>query len=107
MTTSEAQHRVAAERPAAAWVVVLGAVVAVALGTYAKVHQPAGRPLATFGFSGMLQMKAWLSTARSVLLLVQLDHRAVDVGAAARRSAARPAWVPPLHRWSAVRSRSW
>ncbi|MGI8870880.1 MAG: DUF6529 family protein [Mycobacteriales bacterium] len=39
---------------------LVGAAVAVALGVYAKVHSPAGRPLFTCGFSGMLQMKAWL-----------------------------------------------
>lgn len=50
----------------------LGVGVAVAMGVYAKVHDPAGRPLFTLGFSGMLQMKVWLSTAATALLIVQL-----------------------------------
>ena len=53
-------------------VLLLGAAVAVALGVYGRVHQPAGRPLFTLGFSGMLQMKVWLSTAALVLVVVQL-----------------------------------
>ncbi len=51
---------------------LVGAAVAVSTGVYARVHEPAGRPLFTLGFSGMLPMKAWLTTAAAVLLLVQL-----------------------------------
>ena len=51
---------------------LVGAAVTVVLGVYAAAHQPAGRPLVTFGFSGMLQMKAWLTTAAALLLVVQL-----------------------------------
>ena len=50
-------------------VLLLGAGVAVVLGVYAGVHEPAGRPLFTLGFSGMLQMKAWLSTVAVLLML--------------------------------------
>ena len=78
---------------------LVGAGVAVVLGAYAGLHEPAGRPLVTFGFSGMLQMKAWLASAAVVLLLVQLVTalgmwgRLPGVGAA-------PDWVGPVHRWS-------
>ena len=51
--------------PAAA--LLLGAGVAVVLGAYAGLHEPARRPLVTLGFSGMLQMKAWLTSAAAVL----------------------------------------
>jgi hypothetical protein len=51
---------------------LVGAAVAVSLGVYAKAHTPSGRPLFTLGFSGMLQMKVWLSTAAVALLVVQL-----------------------------------
>ena len=76
-----------------------GAVVAVSLGVYAKVHTPSGRPLFTLGLSGMLQMKVWLSTAAVVLLLVQLVSALWMWG---RLPAAGPApgWLPQLHRWS-------
>ena len=97
---SPTQHRVAAERPAGVTVVLLGALVAVALGTYAGLHEPAGRPFATFGFSGMLQMKAWLSTAAAVLLLVQLTTALWMWGRLPGVSHRAPGWVAPVHRWS-------
>ena len=76
-----------------------GAAVAVGLGVYARVHTPAGRPLFTLGFSGMLQMKVWLSTAAAALILVQLLTALWMWGRlpGVRRS---PGWVAPLHRWS-------
>ena len=55
-----------------ATVLLVGAAIAVSLGVFAKVHDPALRPVTTLGFSGMLQMKAWLTTAAVVLLIVQL-----------------------------------
>ena len=97
---SPTQHRAAAERPAGVTVVLLGALVAVALGTYAGLHEPAGRPFATFGFSGMLQMKAWLSTAAAVLLLVQLTTALWMWGRLPGVSHRAPGWVTPVHRWS-------
>src|SRR5690242_19906508 len=85
--------------PRLAAVVLLGAGVAVALGVYGRVHQPAGRPLFTLGFSGMLQMKAWLSTAALVLVAVQLVTALWMWG---RLPGAGPArrWTPSVHRWS-------
>jgi Family of unknown function (DUF6529) len=88
-------------RPLVALIGVLlaGAAVAVVLGVYAKVHTPTGRPVFTLGFTTMLQMKAWLTTAVLVLVLVQLATaswmwgRLPGVGAA-------PPWVAILHRWS-------
>ncbi|HEU4912726.1 MAG TPA: DUF6529 family protein, partial [Actinomycetes bacterium] len=64
--------RVGAAQPAGLAVVLVGSSVAVALGVYAGVHTPAGRPFETFGFSGMLQMKSWLASAAALLLVVQL-----------------------------------
>ena len=87
------------ERAPLALVFLTGAVVAVSLGLYSRLHTAAGRPLFTLGFSGMLQMKAWLSTAAVLLLLVQLTTalwmwgRLPGVGAA-------PAPVTWVHRWS-------
>ena len=76
-----------------------GAGVAVVLGAYAGLHEPAGRPLVTLGFSGVLQMKAWLTSAAAVLLLVQL---ATALWMWGRLPGARgtPGWVGPAHRWS-------
>src|SRR4051794_12926840 len=59
-------------RVTAASMLLLAAGVAVALGVYAKQHSPTGRPIFTLGFSGMLQMKAWLTTIALALVVVQL-----------------------------------
>ena len=78
---------------------LLGAGVALTIGVYARLHQPAGRPLFLLGFSGMLQLKTWLSTAALLLVVVQLTTalwmwgRLPGVGSAPRR-------LPQLHRWS-------
>lgn len=86
------------ERPRMALVLSVGAAVAVVLGVYGKVHDPALQPLVTLGFSGMLQMKSWLATLALVLVLVQLGSalwmwRRLPLGPP-------PAWVTPVHRWS-------
>ena len=75
------------------------AAVAVSLGVYAGVHDPAGRPFATFGFSGMLQLKTWLTTAACVLLLVQLGT-ALWMWGRLPAAGAAPGWVGPVHRVS-------
>jgi hypothetical protein len=78
---------------------LLGAGVALTIGVYARLHQPAGRPLFLLGFSGMLQLKTWLSTAALLLVVVQLTTalwmwgRLPGVGSAPRA-------LPQLHRWS-------
>jgi hypothetical protein len=78
---------------------LVGGLVAVALGVYAKVHNPAARPLFTLGFSGVLQMKTWLTTLAVALIIVQLGTalwmwgRLPGVGA----GGASVGWV---HRWS-------
>ncbi len=94
------QQRVSVERPAGLLVVLLGAAVAVAVGAYAGLHDPAARPFATFGFSGMLQMKAWLSTVTAVLVLVQLATALWMWGRLPGASQRAPSWVGPVHRWS-------
>lgn len=75
-----------------------GAAVAVCLGVYAKVHHPAGRPVFTLGFSGVLQMKAWLATIVLVLALVQLATALTMWGKLPFR-AAGPV-ISVVHRWS-------
>ena len=59
-------------RPLLALILLTGAGVAVAIGVYARVHSPAARPLFLLGFSGMLQLKAWLASAALLLVVVQL-----------------------------------
>ena len=86
-------------RSGIAAVLALGAGVAVAIGVYSKAHSPAGRPLFTLGFSGMLQMKAWLTTAATSLLVVQLVT-AMWMWGRLPGAGSAPTWVSPIHRWS-------
>ena len=82
-----------------AWVLLLGAGVAVATGAYAGLHTPAGRPILTLGFSSVLPMKAWLTTAVAPLLLVQLAT-ALWMWGRLPGAGGAPSWAGPLHRWS-------
>jgi Family of unknown function (DUF6529) len=84
---------------AAVGALLVGAAVAVSLGVYAKVHTPALRPLFTLGFSGMLQMKAWLTTAAVVLLVVQLVT-ALWMWGRLPGAGSAPPWSTTVHRWS-------
>jgi Family of unknown function (DUF6529) len=88
-----------AGRSGLAGVVLAGAAVAVSLGVYARVHDPAGRPLFTLGFSGMLPMKAWLTTVAAALLIVQLTTALWMWGRLPGFGAA-PTWAAILHRWA-------
>ena len=87
-----------ASRNGLAGVVLVGATVAIAMGVYAGVHEPAGRPLFLLGFSGMLQMKAWLTTAAVLLLVVQLVT-ALWMWGRLPGAGTAPSWAPDLHRW--------
>lgn len=82
----------------AAWAVPLlaGAAVAVALGVYGRVHEPTYEPIVDFGFSDMLPMKAWLTTAALGFGLVQVVTAAGLYGKLPPLRAVPP-WV---HRWS-------
>src|SRR6266702_4163271 len=92
------ERRAAMSRAGLVAVLLAGAAVAVTLGVYAKVHTPAGRPLFTLGFSGMLQMKVWLGTAAVALLIVQLVT-ALWMWGRLPGAGAAPAWGSVLHRW--------
>ena len=76
-----------------------GAAVAVGLGVYGRLHNPSFKPLFDLGFSGMLPMKAWLTTVVVVLAVAQLVSalwmygRLPGVGSP-------PGWLTPVHRWS-------
>ena len=92
--------RPVAARTAAATLLAVALVIALALGVYAKAHTPAGRPIFTLWFSGMLQLKAWFTTAAVVLLLVQLTTALWMWGRLPGVRDSAPVWVAPTHRWS-------
>jgi hypothetical protein len=77
--------------------ILIGAAIAVALGVYSREHTPAGRPIFTLGFSGMLQFKAWLTTVVYALIVVQLATALRMWGHFGQRVTAVTTWV---HRWS-------
>jgi Family of unknown function (DUF6529) len=76
--------------------VLAGGAVAVALGVYGRHHDPAGQALFTLGFSGTINMKAWLATGVLVLGMTQVVLALWLYGKLGRRGA--PAWVGPTHR---------
>ena len=84
-----------------AWAVALliGAAIAICLGVYGKLHTPTYRPLFTLGFSGMLQMKAWLSTVVLLFAVIQLIT-ALWMWGRLPGAGDAPSWVGPAHRWS-------
>ena len=99
MTSTAASVRTGSVARNGALLVLVGTAVSVAVGVYAGVHQPAGRPFETFGFSGMLQMKAWLTSAAAVLLVVQL-LTALWMWGRLPAAGRAPAWTAPVHRTS-------
>jgi hypothetical protein len=77
---------------------LVGAAVSLTLGIYAGIHDPSGRAITTFGFSGVLNMKAWLTTVVAALALVQLASALRIFGKLG--SGPAPHWVNVLHRTS-------
>lgn len=51
---------------------LVAAAVAVALGVYGKVHDPAGTAFNLAGFSSTAAVKSWLATVAFLFALVQL-----------------------------------
>jgi hypothetical protein len=95
----DAPTRVRQAHGTVALALLFGAGVAVALGVYGRVHDPALRPLFLLGFSGMLQMKTWLATACLVLVLVQVFTAAWMWGRLPGAHT-RPESLAQVHRWS-------
>ena len=93
-------HSARPTRTAAAMVgpVAIGILVAVALGVYGRLHEPAAVSVNVAGFSSPGAVKAWLATAAFVLALVQLGSALVMFGKIP--GVAGPSWLGGLHRWS-------
>jgi Family of unknown function (DUF6529) len=99
MAGGTAADALAGRRVAVTSVLLLGAVVAIALGVYARVHDPALRPLFLLGFSGMLQMKTWLASMVLILVVGQLLS-ALWMWGRLPGAGAAPSWIGTVHRWS-------
>jgi hypothetical protein len=78
--------------------VVVGALVAIALGVFGRVHDPRFFSINVAGFSGPMAVKAWLATAVVVLALFQLLSALIMYGRIPGVGA--PAWIGPVHVWS-------
>jgi hypothetical protein len=77
--------------------VVLGVGVAVALGVYGSLHEPAQYGISIAGFSTGAVAKSWLATAALALAIVQL---VTGAGMWGWFGLGDRSWVAPLHRWS-------
>ena len=78
--------------------VVVGALVAVGLGAFGKLHEPQYFSINLAGFSSGLAVKAWLSTLAMALGLFQMAsafamYRLIPGGRA-------PSWIGTAHVWS-------
>ncbi|MET8166613.1 DUF6529 family protein [Streptomyces sp. NPDC005329] len=74
---------------------LVAAAVALALGVYGNVHDPAGTAFNLAGFSSTGAVKSWLATTAMFFALVQLVSASMLYG-----RLPGPAWSGTLHRWS-------
>jgi hypothetical protein len=77
---------------------LIGALVALALGIYGRVHSPTGIAVNIAGFSSPGTAKSWLATGATVFAIVQVISALVMYGKIPRVTA--PDWIGTLHRWS-------
>jgi len=75
---------------------LVGAAVAVALGVYGRLHDPAGQAVRAPGFSSALTFKVWLTTGSAALAVVQVLSALAMYGRLPALGA-QP-WLGALHR---------
>jgi Family of unknown function (DUF6529) len=77
---------------------VVGALVAMTLGLYGHLHDPASDLSITLGFADTITMKVWLASLAVVFAVVQLGSALWMFGKLPL--GAGPAWLGSLHRIS-------
>ena len=77
---------------------LIGALVALTLGIYGRLHNPTGIAINIAGFSSPGSVKSWLATGATVFAIVQVGSALVLYGKVPRVAA--PSWIGGLHRWS-------
>jgi hypothetical protein len=97
MTATDTAPTARSQQWGLAAVSAVGVVVAAVLAGYAHAHPGDGATITTFGFSALLPMKAWLTTAATALVIVQVLTAASMWG---RLGRSTPTWAAPVHRWS-------
>ncbi|HSJ82786.1 MAG TPA: DUF6529 family protein [Acidimicrobiia bacterium] len=91
---------VSAPSPRVLWyALLLGGGVAVAVGVYGSVHDPAGQQTISLFFSNTLSFKAWTTTAILLLALIQL-FSALRMWGKVSLPKEMPGWFGDLHRLS-------
>ena len=88
-------------RPSAGVLVVpllVGALVAVGLGVYGKVHDPQFFSVNVAGFSSPTAVKAWLATLATALAVFQFGSALVMYGKIG--GITPPAWIGQAHVWT-------
>ncbi|MEU7831778.1 MULTISPECIES: DUF6529 family protein [unclassified Nonomuraea] len=73
---------------------LIGGMVAIALGVFGRIHAPTGFAVGPAGFSAALPMKAWLTTGAFVLAAVQV------ISALSMWGKLGVSIPPGVHRWS-------
>jgi Family of unknown function (DUF6529) len=76
----------------------MGAAVAIALGLYGRVHEPASDLAITLGFADTITMKVWLSSFAVLFALFQVFTALWMYGRLPFSS--RPSWLANAHRIS-------
>jgi hypothetical protein len=77
---------------------LVGALVAVSLGIYGQVHDPAQDLAITLGFKDTITMKVWLASASALLALFQIFSALWMYGRLPLSAA--PDWIGGAHRIS-------
>src|SRR5689334_25418356 len=77
---------------------LIGALVALTLGIYGRLHSPTGVAINIAGFSSPGSVKSWLATGATVFAIIQVGSALVMYGKIPRVTA--PDWIGGLHRWS-------
>jgi hypothetical protein len=77
---------------------LVGALVSLTLGVYARAHTPTGDPIPTLGFSDVIHMKVWLTSVVALLALVQVATALRIYGRLGKGKT--PHWVNIVHRTS-------
>jgi Family of unknown function (DUF6529) len=76
----------------------IGALVALSLGLYGNLHDPASDLSITLGFKDTITMKVWLATPAALLAVAQVVTAAWVYGKLPLRAA--PLWIASFHRIS-------
>jgi hypothetical protein len=76
---------------------VLGALVAMTIGLYGSVHDPASDLSITLGFADTITMKVWLASLSVLMALIQLASALWLYG---KIGGPAPGWLGSVHRIS-------